>query len=202
VNWALYQSLLAAAGESHLRMTYDSGRLEIMSPLPIHEQVKKVIARLIECYSELVGISAEGFGSTTFDREDLQKGVEPDECYYVQRASMVIGKKSFDWEIDPPPDLAIEVDISRPDIARQPIYAALGVPEIWRYDGKAFTYLLRQPSRGAADAQYVLSERSAAFPDLPPAKLNEFVQIGLDQSQTAAIAAMKAWHRDQNSPKS
>jgi Uma2 family endonuclease len=192
VSWSLYQSLLAEAGNSHLKLTYDCGRLEIMSPLPIHEQVKKVTARLVETYSDLAGIEAEGLGSTTFAREDLQKGLEPDECYYVQHASEVIGRNRFDWQVDPPPDLAIEVDISRPDIARQPIYAALGVAEIWRYGGKAFTYLLRHQSRGAA-AEYITSERNDAFPSLPLTELNRLVQIGLEQGQTAAVRALHSW---------
>lgn len=197
VSWELYQSMLAELAESHVRLTYDRGRLEIMSPTSIHEQVKKVTARLIETYADEIGVDAEGFGSTTFDREDLQKGLEPDECYYVQNAAAVIGRTSFDWAVDPPPDLAIEVDISRPDVARQPIYAALGVPEIWRYDGRAFTFLHRQGGTGGGDAQYVASDRSAAFPDLPLAELNRLVQIGLSEGQTAAVRAMRAWCRGQ-----
>lgn len=192
VSWELYQSMLAELAQSHVRLTYDRGRLEIMSPTSIHEQVKTVTARVIEAYADLTDMEIEGFGSTTYDREDLQKGLEPDECYYVQNAAAVIGRTSFDWEVDPPPDLAIEVDISRPDVARQPIYAALGVPEIWRYDGRAFTFLLRQGGSGGADAQYVASDRSAAFPDLPLAELNRFVQIGLSEGQTAAVRAMRA----------
>ena len=97
ISWGLYQQLLSEIGEGHLRLTYDDGRLEIMSPLPVHEPVKKILARLIEAYGEEMDVVVEGFGSTTFDREDLRKGLEPDECYYVQNAAKVIGKQTFDW---------------------------------------------------------------------------------------------------------
>ena len=167
-----------------------------MSPLPIHEQVKKILARLVEAYADEIGVAIEAFGSTTYDREDLQKGVEPDECYYIANASAVIGKEDFDWTIDPPPDLAIEVDISRPDVARQPIYAALGVAEIWKYDGRAVTSLHRVgDARNPGMARYVIAERSLAFPELPITELNRFLQVGLAEGQTAAVRLLREWCR-------
>jgi Uma2 family endonuclease len=149
--------------------------------------VKKVIARLIEAYSDASGIDAEGFGSTTFNREELQMGLEPEECYYVAHAADVAAKSELDLEVDPPPDLAVEVDISPPDIAKQPIYAALGVPEIWRYDGRRLI-----PLRRTADG-YAEMEKSMAFPDLPMDRLNEFLSIGLASGQSAAVRAMREW---------
>src|SRR4051794_16559865 len=97
VSWAFYQNMLAEIGDGHVRLTYDTGRLEIMSPSTLHERVKTVLGRLIEAYADEMGILIEGLGSTTFDREDLQKGLEPDECYYVQNASAVVGRDDFDW---------------------------------------------------------------------------------------------------------
>jgi Uma2 family endonuclease len=91
VSWAFYQNMLREVRDSHIRLTFDQGRLEIMSPLPIHEQVKKVAARLVEAYADEMDFPIEGFGSTTYDREDLQKGLEPDECYYIANAPAVIG---------------------------------------------------------------------------------------------------------------
>ncbi len=88
------------------------------------------MARLIEAYADASEIHIAGLGSTTFQREDLEKALEPDECYYIQHAAETIGKERFDLTVDPPPNLAIEIDISPPDIARQPIYGALGVPEV------------------------------------------------------------------------
>lgn len=192
VSWQLYQQMLAEVGDGHVRLTYDSGSLEIMSPSSLHERVKTVLARVIEAYADELRIKLEGFGSTTFAREDLHKGLEPDECYYVQHASAVIGKEEFDWTIDPPPDLAIEVDISRPGVARQPIYGALGVPEIWKFDGRSVVSLHRTTS-----GDYVVGTASLAFPKLPLDEVNRFLQIGLASGQSAAAQAVREWLRGQ-----
>jgi Uma2 family endonuclease len=186
ISWSLYQQLLAEAGDGPVRMTFDCGRLEIMSPSPIHESVKKVLARLIEAYSDISKIPVEGLGSTTFDREDLQKGLEPDECYYVAHADDIIGKKTLDLTIDPPPDLAIEVDISPPGVARQPIYGALGVPEIWRFDGRRVQFLRRNP-----DGRYSPVDFSLSFPKVACELVNELLTVGLTRGQTAAVAELR-----------
>jgi Uma2 family endonuclease len=189
ISWSLYQSMLAEIRSGAIRLTYDQGWLEIMTLSPLHEKVKTILARLIEAYADANGIDAEGLGSTTFSREELKRGLEPDECYYIAHAADVTGKNELDLSVDPPPDLAIEVDISPPDIAKQPIYAALGVPEVWRYDGRRVIPLLR-----AADG-YIESEKSIAFPNLPMDRLNEFLSIGLASSQSAAVRAMRSWLR-------
>ena len=188
VSWSLYQQMLAEVGDGHLRLTYDRGSLEIMSPSDLHEKVKTVTARLIEAYADAVDIVVEGLGSTTFLREDALRGLEPDECYYVAHAAAVIGKTELDLTIDPPPDLAIEVDISPPSVQRQPIYATLGVPEIWRYDGRRLTSLHR-----TEQGEYIAAERSLSFPDLPMDELNRFIQIGLTSGQSAAVRALRDW---------
>jgi Uma2 family endonuclease len=186
ISWGLYQQMLAEIGDGHTRLTYDQGRLEIMSPGPRHERVKKILARLVEAYGEELDIAVEGFGSTTFDREDLQKGLEPDECYYVANAERMAGREEFDFAVDPPPDLAIEIDISPPQVGRQPIYGALGVPEIWRYDGNLVTPLHRTPA-----GTYITASHSLAFPELSMAELNRFLRIGLEQGQSAAVRALR-----------
>lgn len=191
VSWELYQHMLREVGDGNVRLTYDEGRLEIMSPSGFHELVKKILGRLIEAYCDALDIDLEGFGSTTFDRESLGKGLEPDECYYIANASKMIGRRKFDWEIDPPPDLAIEVDISPPAVARQPIYAALGVPEVWRFDGRVIATLRRvEDSRRA---RYVPAKKSLAFPNLPMAELNRFLKLALEKGQSAAVRALRAW---------
>ena len=191
IDWDTYVRLNDRCGPG-TRVTYDRGRMELMSPSGLHELVKTVLARLIEAYALVAGIAIEGFGSVTMRREDLDRGLEPDECYYVANAAVMSGRirpgdppAPLDLSANPPPDLAIEVDISPPDIAKPPIYAAMGVPEIWRYDGRAVAYLIRQP-----DGSYVTTERSAAFPDLPLAWVNELLQVGLTRSQSAAVAEL------------
>jgi Uma2 family endonuclease len=188
VSWSLYQSLLAEVGDRPIRLTFDQGRLEIMAPSFFHERVKTIIGQLIEAYAEGMAIHVEGCGSTTFDREDLQKGLEPDECYYIANAAAVVGKRELDLSIDPPPDLAIEIDISPPDVARQPIYAALGVPEVWRYDGRRIT-----PLRRTDDGDYAPIAASLSFPDWSIDELNRFLSVGLTQGQPAAVRELREW---------
>jgi Uma2 family endonuclease len=192
ISWGLYQQILRELGDNRgQRLAYDNGRLEIMSPSNLHEDVKKIAARLIEAYGDATGIDVQGFGSWTMDREALQKGIEPDECYYVQSFEAIAHKRP-DLAVDPPPDLAIEVDITRSTLPKQPIYAALGIPEIWRYDGKRFIILLRTDAGGYAESQ-----QSRCFPALPIDEFNRFVQIGLKSRQPAAIRALRQWLKDQ-----
>src|SRR6185437_2114826 len=193
VSWDLYQHMLREIGDGHVRLTYDEGRLEIMSPSGLHENVKKVLGRLAEACGEEIGVAVEGFGSVTLDREDLHKGLEPDECYYIANAAKVIGRDKLDMTVDPPPDLAIEVDISPPSVLRQPVYAALGVPEIWRFDGRIVTALIRVDDTGGPG--YVPAEKSLAFPNLSMAEVNRLLQIGLKFGQTAAVKALREWLR-------
>ncbi len=164
ISWGTYVRLSDEVGPG-TRITYDRGRMEIVTLSERHERIKKMLARIVEAYADAAGIDAEGLGGVTMRREDLDRGLEPDECYYVAHAAVIIGQPEdaeLDLSVTPPPDLAIEVDISPPEVAKLPIYAALGVPEIWRYDGRAVTYLAR-----TADGQYAAVDRSPAFPDLP-----------------------------------
>ena len=187
ISWTLYQDMLAEIRNGGVRLTYEDGWLEIMTLSPLHERVKTIVARVIESYADALGLNVEGFGSTTFGREDLRRGLEPDECYYIAHLAHVLGKDKLDLATDPPPDLAVEVDISPADIAKQPIYAALGVPEVWRYDGRRLTPL--HLKSGA----YVEADRSLSFPDLPMDRFNQFLAVGLSSGQSAAVRAMREW---------
>jgi Uma2 family endonuclease len=189
ISWSLYQQILSELGDAcGKRLAYDSGRLEIMSPSDSHEDVKKLIARVIEAYADAMDIDIQGVGSWTMKRDAVQKGVEPDECYYVQSFPKIADRKKLDLTIDPPPDLAVEVEIAWSSLPKQPIYAALGVPEIWRFDGKQVAILLR-----GADGGYAESQRGHCFPDLPLEEVNRFVQIGLTSRQPAAVRALREW---------
>ena len=161
VSWDFYEQLLEEIGDRPLRVTFDQGDLEMMAPLPLHEKWKKNIGRLIDALCEELDMETEALGSTTFKREDLARGLEPDDCYYLQRAKQIEGKDVLDLSVDPAPDLAIEIDITRRSIARQPIYAALGVPELWVFDGLKLKVLaLRNRS-------YQETDSSLMFPFLP-----------------------------------
>ncbi len=196
ISWETYEHLLRDLGDhTSLRLTYDDGLLEIFIPGDEHEEVKKIIGRLIEAYSDEVGIDAQGYGSTTFKKKRRKKGLEPDECYYIQNIGKVIGRRRKKLDLSnkgPYPDLAIEVDITSSSISRASIYAVLGVPEIWRYDGQRVAPFLRQ-----RDGTYLKASRSAAFAKLDFALLNRCLAIGLAESQPAAIRALRQWVSDQ-----
>jgi Uma2 family endonuclease len=191
ISWASYEQILEEHEGSNLRFTFDQGRLEIMAPLSIHESIKKAAACVIELYALEMDIMIRPLGSTTFKRVDLLKGLEPDECHYVACAAGLVGKEMIDLAVDPPPDLAIEVDYTSRSIPRQPIYSALGVPELWRHDGVKFQYLARNKQ-----GKYVPIVRSRAFPDLPLADLNRFVEIAKKGRHNDAMKALRQWIRD------
>jgi Uma2 family endonuclease len=123
-----------------------------------HERPNHLIAQLVEVVAEELDLDLENLGSTTFKREDLQRGFEPDTCFYVQNEERIRGKEEIDLNVDPPPDLVIEVDITSPSLDRFPIYAHFGVPEVWRYDGE------RVEVYELGNAQYVEVANSLALP--------------------------------------
>lgn len=165
-DWHTYQSLLAALGDRPIRVTYDRGVLELMSPSNVHERLKKLIDRLLQALSEELRVPIRSQGSTTFGRELLDRGLEPDECYFIENDPVVRGRDDIDLAVDPPPDLAIEIDITSSSLNRIDIYAALGVPEVWRYDGdRLVIHSLR------SDGGYEIITRSRAFPQIPAAEI-------------------------------
>jgi len=169
ISWAFYERLLREIGNGTTRVTYYRGTIEIMSPLPKHEKWKKRIGRLIETMSLELRIRMETLGSTTFRQKLKKAGLEPDECYYVQNAAAVKGKDRLDLAVDPPPDLAVECDITSRSIKREPVYAALGVPELWRFDGKRLQVLALVGDR------YEPREASSVFPFLPMKEIQRFL---------------------------
>lgn len=190
VSWGFYERLLREIGDRPLRVTYDNGTLEMMSPLPRQEKWKTRLGRMIEILSLELNLPIEPLGSTTFRGKELKKGLEPDECYYVQHADAIRGKDRLDLTIDPPPDLAVEVDITRRSIKREPLYRALGVPEIWRFRARRLTVLLLGPKR-----TYRPSPSSAAFPFLPMPIFEAFLLRLEREEQTAVLREFRDWAR-------
>ena len=190
VSFELYERLLQELAEQRIYITFDRGRLELMSPSPEHEWWKKLIGRLIEALALERAVATEALGSTTFKRGDLAKGLEPDECYYLRGASGLRRKREADLTRDPPPDLVVEVDITHRAIDREGIYAALGVAEVWRFDGSALTFLLLEP-----DGSYRRADASAAFPGLRAADLQRFLKEADEKDQGAAVLAFRDWIR-------
>jgi Uma2 family endonuclease len=190
VSWELYEHLLKDLDRSHrrLRVTYDDGRMELMVLTNLHEQGKKIVARLVETYALARRIEIVGVGSVTLKKKEKRQGLEPDECYYVQTPAPAMRVMQLNLKKYPPPDLGIEVDITRSSIPRQPIYATMKVPEVWRFDGERVTVLLRQ-----ANGKYKPAARSLAFPKLPIAELNRFISMALETSQHHAVFAFWDW---------
>ena len=192
ISWATYQCLLADHADSSApRFAYDRGTLEIMSPLAEQEEPNRAIALLVEVVAEELGLDLRNLGSTTLKREDVQRGVEPDSCFYIQSEPRVRGKAGIDLALDPPPDLVVQIDITSPSLEKLPIYAQLGVPEVWRYDGHSVTIL-----RLAGEA-YVAAAESAALPPLTGEVLSRFVAASKTQPRTAWLRALRAWARGQ-----
>ncbi len=189
VSWELYDHTLREIEASHQRVnvTYDDGRMEMMTMGGNHERVKKAIARLLELYSLEKDIPITGYGSVTCRRKRLRKGAEPDECYYVQTPPPPGGQEQLDLNKYPPPDLVIEVDITRGSIEREPIYAALGVREIWRYEVGRIVPMHLQAGR------YESAQGSLAFPELDIEQFNRFLTMALEKSQHEAAKAMRKW---------
>jgi Uma2 family endonuclease len=136
VSWDNYEKLLEVLDGHNVRMTYDRGDLELMSPLPPHEIFKSFLRRILEEVAYKLRIPFRALGSTTFRRQDRNRGLEPDECFYFQSAKLVRTWQRIDLTRDPPPDLALEIDITSSSVDRMSVYAGLGIPEVWRFDGE------------------------------------------------------------------
>ncbi|MCP3997098.1 MAG: Uma2 family endonuclease [bacterium] len=194
VAWSAYEALLAGTDRSGTRFTYSRGTLEIMSPSREHERLKRLIGRMIETLTDMESIPIGSGGSTTMKSEMKQRGLEPDECYYIANEARMRDRDHFDAAIDPPPDLVIEVDITSSSLNRMDIYAALGVPEIWRYDGKTLHVEELQ-----ADGSYARQTRSSTFPLVPPAEIERFLARRKETDETTLIHSFRDWFREQRS---
>ncbi len=190
VAWSTYVALASESDRAGTRFTYYQGRLEIMSPSREHESVKRLLGRMIETATLELGIPISSGGSTTLKSYLKRCGVEPDECYYVAHEAQMRGKADFDPTVDPPPDLAIEVDISTSSIEQLPIYAALGVPEVWLCDGAEVRVWTLQ-----ADGAYRQEPRSRAFPFLPIESLQDFLSRRGETDETSLLCSFRDWVR-------
>lgn len=139
IRWQTYVALVEENQSAGKRLTYDRGELEIMSPMMPHETAKRFLARMIDRFTEISEIELLSSASTTFRRVDLERGFEADESYYIQNASLIRGKGQIDLSVDPPPDIVIEIEMSRSAINKLALFAAFGVPEVWRFDDHQLT---------------------------------------------------------------
>lgn len=172
---------------SGVRLTYAAGRLELMTTSFFHDGSSVRLNLLISTLTVVLGVPYRGARRTTFRREDVERGFEPDESYYIQNVAAVRGLREIDLSVHPPPDLIVEIDHTRSSLPKQPIYAALRVPEVWRFDGTAVTFLVLQPDGG-----YQPRPTSRAFPLVTSADVTRLLPAEPDDD-TAYTLAVRAW---------
>lgn len=192
VEWAEYVRLVETLESGGIHITYLEGTIEVMVVHYRHERFKKLFGRTIEVMLMELGIRARSAGSTLFEKLGVERGIEPDECYYLNNIEALRGhEKAIDLEVLPPADLVIEVEITSPLLDKLGIYARLGFPEIWRFDGETLTVLLLQP-----DGTYRAGDRSQAFPSLPLAEFRAKLATFDSDDETGWFLGFRDWVRE------
>jgi Uma2 family endonuclease len=187
IPWQEFEAILEELGDKRAtRLAYYQRTLEIRMPLPEHERAKVILGDLLKILLDEFNLNWEPFGSTTFKRQEMAAGIEPDDCFYIQNYAKMIGKKRVDLAVDPPPDLAIEVDVTSK--TQLSAYEALGVPEIWRYKNQKLSIYLLQNN------QYFESKISLNFPDFPVIEgVSRFLTMSLTEGTSVALRAFRQW---------
>ena len=187
INWQEFEDILEDLGEHrHSLMAYYEGVLELKMPLPGHERIKVIIGDLLKILLDELGLEWESLGSTTFKSKRMQAGIEPDDCFYIKNYQAMIGKMRLNLDVDPVPDLAIEVDFT--STTKTSAYEALAVPEIWRYkNGKLEISLF-------VDGKYINSDVSKAFPSVDAiAGISLFLEKSQDLPTSALRREFRQW---------
>jgi Uma2 family endonuclease len=192
LDWSAFQQIRQLLAErTHARFTYDTGTLEITMPLEGHERLARLIELFIRILVVELGLKMKSMGSTTLAREDLLRSAEPDNGYYIQNYALVADHQ-VDLAIDPPPDLVVEVDITHTDIQKNNLYASLGVPEFWRFNGRQWTIFQ------LVEGRYEECDVSPTFSLVTKADLYDFLQTAMTD-EVAAEINFRQWVRDQGS---
>jgi Uma2 family endonuclease len=191
ISWQEFEEILQELGEKrNSRIAYSRGVLEIVTPLPEHEVAKVIVGDLIKILLQEMGYEYESLGSTTFRRQDLDRGIEPDDCFYIEHYQQMIGKERIDLTRDPPPDLALEIDITSK--TQLDVYAALGIKELWRVENRQLRIDLLQ------DGEYVQTDTSPTFPNLPIAQvITDYLTRARTVGNSKAVREFRQWLRSQ-----
>lgn len=188
VSWDTYERLLTDLSDCSVpHLTYDQGRLEIMGPTAKHEQVNRNIERLVTITTLEMNVEVRSLGSTTFKREDIARGFEPDSCFYVQNELAIRGKEELDLLVDPPPDIIFEVDITGSSINKRALIAHFAVPEVWCYHDENIELL------NLVNGAYVKNERSSILPFLTAKVLTDFIAESLTLSGLQWMKKVRDW---------
>ncbi|HEX7377192.1 MAG TPA: Uma2 family endonuclease [Pirellulales bacterium] len=190
IPWQVYQQLRANEENWHVQMSYDAGELELMSPSSDHEAIKELLVEMFKAFTEELRIPRRSLGATTWQIEKLAKALEADACFYILNHHRVRQRRQVDLARDPPPDLAIEAEVSRSVVSRLDIYAALGVPEIWRWNKNGLTALSLDVEHG-----YVEREFSLNLPMLRVKDLEAFLDFERSADESAWIRDFRVWVR-------
>jgi len=191
ISWETFEALLTDTGEDRgSRFAYEDGTLEIMTPLFEHENPKSNFGNFIVVLAEELNIEIRSAGSTTLKRKIVKKGIEPDSCYYIQNELAIRGRETVDLETDPAPHLAIEIDITSSSVNKLGIYSALGIAELWRYNGRDLKFYQ------LIEGQYVECEFSIAFPIVSVSDISRFIQQSKTMGEIALLKLFRAWVRE------
>ncbi|MBE9198601.1 MULTISPECIES: Uma2 family endonuclease [unclassified Nodularia (in: cyanobacteria)] len=191
ISWETFEALLRDTGEDRgSRLAYDCGILEIMTPLFEHENAKSNFGNFIIALAEELDIEIKSAGSTTLKRRLANRGIEPDNCYYIQNEPAIRGQETLNLEIDPPPDLAIEIDITSSSVNKLGIYAALGVTELWRYNGEDLKFYQ------LVEGEYIECNFSLAFTLISVSDISRFIQQSKNIGEISLLKSFRAWVRE------
>ena len=191
ISWSTFETLLKEIGNRRgYRIAYDNGMLEIMSPLYEHENPKIQSDRFIFILAEELGIEIKSAGSMTLKQEQAKKGIEPDNCYYIQSEPAVRGRQELDLETAPPPDLAIEIDITSSSVNKLAIYSALRVPELWLYNGRVLKFYQ------VVEREYIERDFSIAFSFLSVGRMLYFLEQSKTMGEISLLKSFRSWVRE------
>ena len=197
VKWDTYERLLGDDEERRIpRMTYDHGVLELVTPSKPHEVDAATITRFVDIVAAVLGIPIQSTASTTFRRQDLERGFEPDASFYIQNEPRVRNRREVDLTVDPPPDVVLEMEMSRSALDKLPLFASMGIPEVWRCDGQRVTILLLEQDG------YRESSSSQSLPVLTSEDLTRFLAESRTMLSPDWFQAVSNWARERRSPAS
>jgi Uma2 family endonuclease len=192
ISWETYDAILDECEDRRLRHTYDRGSLEVMTRSGEHEVSKSLLGLFVVTLAEELNRPLYLGGELTLRRHDVDRGLEADQCYWIANETKVRGKNTIDLGQDPPPDLFIEIEVSRSILDRIAIAAALRIPELWRFDGVDIHVGVLQP-----DSQYLWGTHSPTFPSIRIAEIADFLRMARTTDHLNVLRAFRAWVRGQ-----
>ena len=188
VGWETYERLLSDDGERRVpRLTYDRGVLELVSPSTLHEEDAQTIILLVEIVAAILDIPLRNVGSMTCKRADLEQAFEPDGSFYIQHEARVRRREQIDPAVDPPPDLVLELEVSRSAIDKLDLFARMGIPEVWRSRGSTVAISVLD------NGTYRDAPTSRAIPGLSSAVVTRFLAESRTRTRPDWFRTVSAW---------